>query len=155
MARSGRQPFLWSGHCWTDLATYPEARTGHPSPGANAGRASLFGLAPCGVLPATRVTTGAVRSYRTFSPLPTSALRATAGKPVRGLPSEAREACEGGRYVFCATVRQVILPGRYPAHCPAEFGLSSLRLGASRLAQDKPMAGILGRVSWALTTNLS
>src|SRR5256885_109074 len=32
--------------------------------------ATLFGLAPCGVLPATRVTTGAVRSYRTFSPLP-------------------------------------------------------------------------------------
>jgi hypothetical protein len=32
--------------------------------------ASLFGLAPCGVLPATRVATGAVRSYRTFSPLP-------------------------------------------------------------------------------------
>ncbi len=34
------------------------------------GSASLFGLAPCGVLPATRVATGAVRSYRTFSPLP-------------------------------------------------------------------------------------
>jgi len=32
--------------------------------------AFLFGLAPCGVLPATRVATGAVRSYRTFSPLP-------------------------------------------------------------------------------------
>ena len=32
--------------------------------------ASLFGLAPCGVLPATCLTAGAVRSYRTFSPLP-------------------------------------------------------------------------------------
>jgi len=46
-------------------------RTGRPMrallPGA---RASLFGLAPCGVLPATRVATSAVRSYRTFSPLP-------------------------------------------------------------------------------------
>src|SRR5689334_18042870 len=31
---------------------------------------TLFGLAPCGVLPATDVTAGAVRSYRTFSPLP-------------------------------------------------------------------------------------
>jgi hypothetical protein len=31
---------------------------------------SLFGLAPCGVLPAADVATGAVRSYRTFSPLP-------------------------------------------------------------------------------------
>jgi hypothetical protein len=37
--------------------------------------ASLFGLAPCGVLPATRVTTGAVRSYRTFSPLPFDSAR--------------------------------------------------------------------------------
>src|SRR5215510_6640751 len=32
--------------------------------------ATLFGLAPCGVLPAIRVATNAVRSYRTFSPLP-------------------------------------------------------------------------------------
>ena len=30
----------------------------------------LFGLAPCGVYPASGVTAGAVRSYRTFSPLP-------------------------------------------------------------------------------------
>ena len=32
--------------------------------------APLFGLAPGGVYPATGVTTGAVRSYRTISPLP-------------------------------------------------------------------------------------
>jgi hypothetical protein len=31
---------------------------------------SLFGLAPCGVYPAPAVTDGAVRSYRTISPLP-------------------------------------------------------------------------------------
>ncbi len=30
----------------------------------------LFGLAPCGVYPATAIADGAVRSYRTFSPLP-------------------------------------------------------------------------------------
>jgi hypothetical protein len=30
----------------------------------------LFGLAPCGVYPAVRLTPNAVRSYRTFSPLP-------------------------------------------------------------------------------------
>ena len=89
--------------------------------------ATLFGLAPCGVLPAADVTADAVRSYRTFSPLPASALRATVGKPVEGLSSEAREACEGGRYVFCATFRQVALPGGYPAHRPVEFGLSSRR----------------------------
>ena len=58
-------------------------RTGRPSgePARLVPGASLFGLAPCGVLPATDLTTGAVRSYRTFSPLPTSALRATVGKP--------------------------------------------------------------------------
>ncbi len=32
--------------------------------------ALLFGLAPGGVYPATAVTSRAVRSYRTFSPLP-------------------------------------------------------------------------------------
>jgi hypothetical protein len=39
----------------------------------------------------------------------------------------ASEGREGGRYVFCATFLQVTLTGRYPAHCPAEFGLSSRR----------------------------
>ena len=34
------------------------------------GRPPLFGLAPCGVCPATAIAGGAVRSYRTFSPLP-------------------------------------------------------------------------------------
>src|SRR5262249_44390089 len=53
--------------CSRFLATYPVARTGRPSGDAFA---TLFGLAPCGVLPATDVTAGAVRSYRTFSPLP-------------------------------------------------------------------------------------
>ena len=81
-----------------------------PSAPAVTPMATLFGLAPCGVLPATRVTTGAVRSYRTFSPLLAFALR------------------EGGRYVFCATVLRVAPTGCYPAHCPTEFGLSSPRL---------------------------
>ena len=31
---------------------------------------SLFGLAPCGVCPARHIAAAAVRSYRTFSPLP-------------------------------------------------------------------------------------
>jgi|SoiMethySBSTD1v2_1073268.scaffolds.fasta_scaffold36934_3 hypothetical protein len=54
-------------------------RTGRPFPAraafAGAGSTSLFGLAPCGVLPAICLTADAVRSYRTFSPLP-----AVAGK---------------------------------------------------------------------------
>src|SRR5260370_3819744 len=43
----------------------------------------LFGLAPRGVCPAGRITPSAVRSYRTFSPLP-------------------RER----RYIFCGTFRE-------------------------------------------------
>ena len=50
-------------------------------PGPNAGRAlgSLFGLAPGGVYPAAPVTGNAVRSYRTFSPLPRTVLRQIRG----------------------------------------------------------------------------
>jgi len=43
-------------------------------------------------------------------------------------PRLAVAAIAGGRYVFCATFRRVAPPGCYPAHCPAEFGLSSRRL---------------------------
>ena len=39
-------------------------------PGSFAVLPSLFGLAPCGVYPAPPFTVRAVRSYRTFSPLP-------------------------------------------------------------------------------------
>ena len=37
---------------------------------ADSGTPFLFGLAPCGVCPARAITGAAVRSYRTFSPLP-------------------------------------------------------------------------------------
>ena len=59
----------------------------------------LFGLAPSGVCPAIRVTTYAVRSYRTFSPLP---------KPINSFR----------RYIFCGTFPRVAPAGRYPALCP-------------------------------------
>ena len=45
------------------------ARAQRPKPQAP----SLFGLAPCGVCPARCITAAAVRSYRTFSPLPRQA----------------------------------------------------------------------------------
>ena len=45
----------------------------------------LFGLAPCGVCPAPFITKRAVRSYRTFSPLPIAR-----------------------RYVFCGAFRRLI-----------------------------------------------
>lgn len=63
----------------------------------------LFGLAPGGVCPATIVTNCAVRSYRTFSPLP----------------------CIAGRYIFFGTFRRLTPPRGYLAPCPLEPGLSS------------------------------
>ena len=59
----------------------------------------LLGLAPGGVFPAAAVTGGAVRSYRTVSPLP----------PVRPRPEAVR------RCPFCGTVPGVAPAGRYPA----------------------------------------
>src|SRR5262249_9291993 len=46
----------------------------------------------------------------------------------------------GGRYVFCATVLRVAPTGSYPAHCPAEFGLSSrlLTKTSDRLTRCDP-----------------
>ena len=63
-------------------------------PGSLAGRAvppPLFGLAPRGVFPASRITPAAVRSYRTISPLPDIAAR---------------------RYIFCGTFRRALRPAR-------------------------------------------
>src|SRR5207244_8539419 len=63
--------FLWATHYCEALATYPEVGRAEPARvPAEAGTPSLFGLAPCGVCPARRITAAAVRSYRTFSPLP-------------------------------------------------------------------------------------
>ena len=55
--------------------------------------APLFGLAPCGVLPAICLTADAVRSYRTFSPLPSFArqnLASDVGASSPACPDEAR-----------------------------------------------------------------
>ena len=41
------------------------------------------------------------------------------------LPRSPKRRADVRLCIFCATVRQVTLPGRYPAHCPMEFGLSS------------------------------
>jgi hypothetical protein len=58
-------------------------------PGSHASRvlsprgrtAPLFGLAPGGVYPATPVASGAVRSYRTISPLPFRLTHSPRGRP--------------------------------------------------------------------------
>jgi hypothetical protein len=48
----------------------PRASSNLPESGAGHANGFLFGLAPGGVYPAAGVTIGAVRSYRTISPLP-------------------------------------------------------------------------------------
>jgi len=55
------------------------------------------------------VTGGPVRSYRTLSPLP--------------VPSRCRSGHR--RSALCGTLHRLTAPGRYPAFCPAELGLSS------------------------------
>ncbi len=78
-------------------------------PGTQAERAtprSLFGLASGGVCQRLAVTRSPVRSYRTLSPLPV---------PLGG----------HRRSTLCCTFRRLTTPGRYPAPCPVELGLSS------------------------------
>ena len=68
----------WSGPIsrvlsWTTIPLGLHLRTGSsnlPACTADHGIACLFDLAPGGVFPAISVTGNAVRSYRTFSPLP-------------------------------------------------------------------------------------
>ena len=62
---------------------------------------SLFGLAPCGVCHARCITAAAVRSYRTFSPLPRRR-----SKPV----SDDGFTTTTGRYIFCGTFRRTVPP---------------------------------------------
>ena len=67
---------------WTVIHLGPASpQTSSNLPGSSAGHAigSLFGLAPGGVYPATTVASGAVRSYRTFSPLPVPSKEKTGG----------------------------------------------------------------------------
>jgi len=74
-----------------------------------------------------RVATGAVRSYRTFSPLP----------PAR---RQAR------RFVFCGTFRGLAPPRRYLAPCPMEPGLSSPPSATMPCSQ----ARLPGRLPWLI-----
>src|SRR5579872_3836941 len=42
------------------------------------------------------------------------------------------------RFVFCCTFRRVAAPGRYPACCPLEFGLSSVPLRGTAILRSAP-----------------
>ncbi len=71
-------------------------------PGSWLALPSLFGLAPCGVYPASSVTAGAVRSYRTISPL--LLRRAALWTSPSGHPNFVPKHAQG-RYIFCGTSR--------------------------------------------------
>ena len=109
--------------------------------------ASLFGLAPCGVWPATRVTTSAVRSYRTFSPLPRRSSRC-----------EHRERRRAVCFLchFPSSRPDRVLPGTLP--CGVRTFLPPSRLSALRRAavwfaatlhsNVGRMAGRAGQAGW-------
>jgi hypothetical protein len=61
---------LWGSSDLPGGCGAPSRHASSAKPEGLPGNPSLFGLAPCGVCPARRITAAAVRSYRTFSPLP-------------------------------------------------------------------------------------
>src|SRR5260221_8254524 len=94
-------PFIWDVRYRTPRATDPSGGAEGPPGGASRGQRRLpllLGLAPGGVFPAAAVAGGAVRPYRTISPLP-----------------PARSPETGRRYIFCCTFPGVAPAGRYPA----------------------------------------
>jgi len=102
---------------------------------------SLFGLAPCGVYPACGVTVAAVRSYRTFSPLPLHGADLwTRSSALAKTFVQKSAPCNGGMFSVALAVCGSLNPhpGRYPAHCPAEFGLSSPGTQSPRPRQRPP-----------------
>ena len=93
-------------------------RATYPDP-ARARIGSLFGLAPGGVCPAAAVASGAVRSYRTISPLPRA--HPAAG---RGHAAAAKGWTRGGIFSVALSVGSR-RPGITRRLCPVEPGLSS------------------------------
>jgi len=69
------------------------------------------------------VATGAVRSYRTLSPLPATIISWCLG-PAFAVPAPPR-CSRHRRFAFCCTVRGLAPPRHYLAPCPMEPGLSS------------------------------
>jgi hypothetical protein len=110
---------------------------------------SLFGLAPCGVCHAPCITARAVRSYRTFSPLPhQSNISGSAG--LRLLCLRVRLKADRlapftylRRYILCGTFRQMGLnpPSRTLSGTPL-FGVRTF-LSPGRAAREtrRPQPG--------------
>jgi len=105
---SARRSFLSPRHCWRGPATDPEASDGPSEPAPE----------DAGCLP---IWSCSVRGFACHRPYG----RRGALLPHLFTLTHRRPSGYDGRYIFCATFLQVALTGRYPAHCPAEFGLSS------------------------------
>ena len=83
-------------------------------------RVLLFGLAPGDAYPAIHVAADAVGSYPTISPLPLA---------IRG---------RSGAVYFLWRSCRIAPPGRYPAPCPVESGLSSHLESGKRPPDPRP-----------------
>ena len=91
---------------------------------AEGGTPSLFGLAPGGVCRAAGVAAGAVRSYRTVSPLPRHTLRAAA-------------VCSLWHFPWLAPA------GRYPA--PLVHGARTFLPGSLSASPERPSGRLTGK----------
>ena len=110
------RPFLWDRSYLRPQATYPRMRDGFPSLVVGE-TLRIFGLAASGVYPAAGVTTDAVRSYRTISPLPENAEFRMLNSEIMGRrasPSSFRiqtsEFSISRRFLFCCTFRRIAPP---------------------------------------------
>jgi len=81
-----------------NLSAWAHRADTHPPAGECGAVPCLFGLAPCGVYHASLLTQRPVRSYRTFSPLPSAACTVRLRRP-----SVRR------RYILCCTGRPAAL----------------------------------------------
>ncbi len=117
--------------------------------GLSPGTPSLFGFAPGGVCHAAPVTSCAVGSYPTLSPLPRHSLRPVQypfvaipdGKPLHTFPGIALNPAQRktGRFPFCGTFPGVAPAGRYPAPCfPGARTFLTCRLSAMTCAAARP-----------------
>jgi hypothetical protein len=107
-----------------------EARSGR------AGPPLLFGLAPRGVFRAPGVTTRAVGSYPTFSPLPMRATEVASPRFFHGLTPEA---LSHWRFIFCGTFRSRASEpamGRFAAPPPGVTRRVALRRRLFRVHDD-------------------
>ena len=99
LQRSLWQPFIWDARHHAPQATYPNSARTTP-------KNSYLVLLRVGFTLPWTVTSHAVRSYRTLSPLP--------------MDTKAHR-----RFAFCGTFRRLSPPRHYLAPCPLEPGLSS------------------------------